>query len=328
MVKLIGSWLEPRQASVVVGGTRSKPFLIKDMVFQGTVLGPQLWNLFFEDAKRAINEFMYDEIIFADDLNAYKILPGGTSNDVAIKAIDSVQQELHRWGEANQVTFDPTKESKHILCSSDPFGADFKLLGVEFDCGLKMTSAVRSLVNKVKWKSKMLLRSRRSFNIVDLVLQYKQQVLSFIEYRSPALYHATATVLKQLDKTQDSFLRELGIDSIAALMDFNLAPLSMRRDIALLGMLHRAALGNGPPQLREMFKRRIGSLKLVDPLEGRQPTILMRRSIWGLVRVYNTLGASLQCSAVKYFQMHLQERAKSIVSKGLLADWSSLYSPR
>ena len=111
-------------------------------------------------------------------------------------------------------------------------------------------------------------------------------------------------------------------------MDYNLAPLSMRRDIALLGMLHRAALGNGPPQLREMFRRRTGSLKLVDPLEGRQPTILMRRSIWGLVRVYNTLGASLQCSAVKYFQGHLQERAKSIVSKGLLADWSSLYSPR
>ena len=47
LVKLIGSWLEPRQASVVIGGTTSKPFLIKDMVFQGTVLGPQLWNLFF-----------------------------------------------------------------------------------------------------------------------------------------------------------------------------------------------------------------------------------------------------------------------------------------
>ena len=40
LVKLIGSWLEPRRASVVVGGTTSKPFLIKDMVFQGTVVGP------------------------------------------------------------------------------------------------------------------------------------------------------------------------------------------------------------------------------------------------------------------------------------------------
>ena len=52
LVKVISSWLEPRQASVVVGGRKSKAFLIKDMIFQGTVLGPQLWSLFFEDAKK------------------------------------------------------------------------------------------------------------------------------------------------------------------------------------------------------------------------------------------------------------------------------------
>ena len=40
------------------------------MVFQGTMLVPQLWNLFFEDAANAIKEFFYEEVIFADDLNA------------------------------------------------------------------------------------------------------------------------------------------------------------------------------------------------------------------------------------------------------------------
>ena len=63
LVKAIGSWLEPRQASVVAGGMKSKAFLIKDMIFQGTVLGPQLWNLRFGDATKAINEFMYEEIV-------------------------------------------------------------------------------------------------------------------------------------------------------------------------------------------------------------------------------------------------------------------------
>ena len=164
-----------------------------------------------------------------------------------MEAIDKVQKELHRWGEANQVTFDATKESKHVFSRTDPLGPDFKLLGVIFDCGMEMTSAVQQLVGEVRWKSKMLLRSRRSFNTVDLIVQYKQQVLFFIEYRTPALYHATASVLGQLHRTQDSFLRELGIDRAAALMDFNLAPLSMRRDIALLGMLHRAALRDGSP---------------------------------------------------------------------------------
>ena len=64
-------------------------------------------------------------------------------------------------------------------------------------------------------------------------MHFKQRVLGFVECRTPAIYHATTTVLNQLDRTQDNFFRELGIDSTAALMDFNLAPLSMRRDIAL-----------------------------------------------------------------------------------------------
>ena len=175
------------------------------MVYQGTVLGPQLWNLFFEDAAKAIQEFLFEEVIYADDLNAFKILPSSTPNDAALKAIDNVQNELHQWGAANQVCFDANKESKHVLSLTDPFGPDFKLLGVIFDCGLEMTNAVHGLVSKVKWKSKTLLRSRRSFGTVDLVLQYKQQILSYIEYRNPAIYHATATVLNQLDRTQDNF---------------------------------------------------------------------------------------------------------------------------
>ena len=105
LVKLIGSWLEPREATVVVDGARSSPFHIQDMVFQGTVLGPQLWNLFFQDAATAIKEHLYEEGIFADDLNAYKVVPSTTSLHAAMQSVDNVQAELHRWGSANQVTF-------------------------------------------------------------------------------------------------------------------------------------------------------------------------------------------------------------------------------
>ena len=107
----------------------------------------------------------------------------------------------------------------------------------------------------------MLLRSRRSFSVEDLVLRYKQQVLSYIGYRSAAIHHATNTVLNRIDKLQDKFLLELGIAREAVIIDFSLALLSMRRDIAVLGHLHRSALGEGPAQFRKLFKRRPGSLK-------------------------------------------------------------------
>ena len=151
----------------------------------------------------------------------------------------------------------------------------------------------------------MLLRSRRSFTTEDLVIQYKQQVLSYIEYRTPAIYHATKTVLSRLEKQQDRFLLELGITREAALMDFKLAPLSMRRDIAMLGILHRAAIEDGPEHFREYFRRRSGSLKLESPSATNTVSLLCKRSIWGLIRVYNTLGSTLQCASVRDFQTHL-----------------------
>ena len=215
-----------------------------------------------------------------------------------------------------------------MLSRTDPYGPNFKLLGVIFDCRLFMDDAVRAVTAKVKWTLQMLLRSRRSFTTQDLVIQYKQQVLSCIEYRTGAIYQATTSVLRQLDRTLDRFLRELGITRKAALFDFHLAPLCMRRDIALLGLLHRAAIGEGPVQFRTHFKRRVGSLRMLDPLENKSASRLMRRSLWGLVRVYNTLGGTLQCQTVKDIQHYLQDRARRIVSKNLLQDWGALYSPR
>ena len=172
--------------------------------------------------------------MYADDLNAYKELLGSTANEKAIEAVDKVQAELHAWGEANQVVFDPAKESKHALSRTDPQGPNFKQLGIEFDCRLLMADAVRSLVSSTRWKLKMLLRARRYYNLDDMLLQYKQQVLSYIEYWTPAIYDATATVLGKLDRLQDVFLNEFGISREDALMVFNLAPLPIRRDIAIL----------------------------------------------------------------------------------------------
>ena len=216
-----------------------------------------------------------------------------------------------------------------MLSRTDPFGPNFKLLGIEYDCRLFMTDAVRSLVGKVRWKLKMLLRAKRFYSLEDLMIQYKQQILSYLEYRTPAIYHATSTVLGRVDRLQGSFLRELGVSSEDALLHFNLAPLSTRRDVALLGLLHRAAIGGGPPQLRALFKRRVGSLRLFDPLEGCEVSLLMGRSIWSLVRVYNKLGSALACCEVKGFQSLLQDRLKSIASKKLNPDsWGKTYSPR
>ena len=100
------------------------------------------------------------------------------------------QEELHEWGRANQVVFDASKESMHILSRTHAHGNSFDLLGVRFDCKLIMSESVLDLARSCRWKLKALLRTRQFHTGSQLVLLYKAQILSFIEYRTAATYHA------------------------------------------------------------------------------------------------------------------------------------------
>ena len=46
------AYLDHRYGYVAVGNELSDKILLQDMVFQGTVLGPTLWNVFFADISR------------------------------------------------------------------------------------------------------------------------------------------------------------------------------------------------------------------------------------------------------------------------------------
>ena len=80
IVDVLASWVRQRTARVVVGGKQSPVFSFSEMVYQGTVLGPVLWKLFYEDARRAIEEWLLEEIVHADDLNAYRQFPVSKSS--------------------------------------------------------------------------------------------------------------------------------------------------------------------------------------------------------------------------------------------------------
>ena len=163
-----------------------------------------------------------------------------------------------------------------------------------------------------------------------------------MEYRTPALYHATCTALQPLDKVQERFLRQAGVTELEALMHFNLAPLSTRRDTAMLGLIHRTVLRKGPEHFQKLFvlkqstgvhqtrlegRRQRHGRQLEDP---RNSTHLncVRRSALGLVAVYNLLPAAVVANeTVKEFQTGLQELLKERAQEGC-EDWIQTFSPR
>eukprot|EP00973_Karenia_brevis_P079259 10997662-Karenia_brevis.AAC.1 len=133
------------------------------MVFQGTVLGPPLWNTYYSDASAAIRAQSFDEAVFADDLNCFRTYARVCSNENIFADLRACQNALHRWGEANQVVFEPTKESLHILDRCSPAGDQFKILSVVFDTKLTMHEAVHTFSVEANWRLKTLLRARRFY---------------------------------------------------------------------------------------------------------------------------------------------------------------------
>ena len=169
---------------------------------------------------------------------------------------------------------------------------------------------------------------------------YKAHVLSYIEYKTPAIYHACAAVLDNVDAVQRRFLNEIGVDDITALQSFNLAPLRTRRDIAMLGVIQRAALDKGPLQLRQLFPpervigRRSGRIALArhnrqrEVLLGQNDLQMMDRSAFALVRIYNRLPQHLiDTTSISVFQAKLQKIVKARAQQGD-ADWMDTFSPR
>ena len=89
--------------------------------------------------------------------------------------------------------------------------------------------------------------------MIELFRLYKSQILSYIESFTPALYHASASVLQRIDRTQLRFIRKISCTEPRALLQFRLTSLESRRDICVFDMLHRIVLGLAPPQAAVLF---------------------------------------------------------------------------
>jgi hypothetical protein len=189
-----------------------------------------------------------------------------------------------------------------------------------------MEAAVNEVVVEAGWKLKMVIRTKRFYTDGELIVLYKTHLLAYIEYRTPAVYHATREILARLDRVQTKFLQDVGIGATEALIQFNLAPLSTRRDIAMLGVIHRSKLGKGPRHFRNFFKRGVSG-KLDDPRKSVGGD-LVKRSALGLIAVYNLLPEHCtKQKTVREFQKTLQQLVKNRATCGA-EDWINTLSPR
>jgi hypothetical protein len=338
LVQFFSSFLAPREAKVVVNGKSSAPYCIKNQVYQGTVLGPPLWNVFFSDVSSAIQS-SWTEAKFADDLNVFRAFDYGDDNGEILRELGVCQQSIHDWGRANRVTFDASKEHTVVLSKTEPFGDTFRFLGPLIDCKLTMAEEVDRIRGKACPKVKAILRTRMFYNIASLISQFKAHALPHIEGSIGAIFHASSTHLNRVDAIQSSFLRELGTSDGDAFLQYNLAPTKLRRNIAALGLLHKINLGKAPKAFQDFFPRagqkvtrntRLSThrhtMQIHDYCDGSQ-AVQFQQSLFGLVKVYNLLPQMVvEKTTVKAFQTSLTKMARTYCEKGQC--FHNLYCPR
>ena len=130
------------------------------------------------------------------------------------------------------------------------------------------------------------------------------------------------------------------MSEVEALVKFRLAPLCTRRDIAMLGVIHRSVLGRGPPHFAKYIRlaerphrgtrqsEHAHRMQVCSIIDGTQKAIA-RRSLLGLLDVYNLLPASVveRSASVQCFQKVLQELVTECAAAGT-DGWQRLLSPR
>ena len=334
----IKDYLAPRSAVVLVQGVQSTPFFIDNQLFQGTVLGPPLWNTFFKSIDTPILEKAFRGAKFADDLTAYKNFESSTPNAEILDKLRDVQIHVHSWGHKHRVTFDAAKEHFCILHRADCCGEAFKLLGTLVDPKLIMEDEVNRIRRKCRPKIKAILATRYVYSVKDLVRQFKAHVWCILEASNIAIYHTSISHLESLDVLQTEFLRDIGLTEETAFLEHNMAPLKLRRDIGALGLLHKIQLGDAHPDFGNLFARKTCEF-ITNTRHGRRRhgkqfeeiagnSLFFRRSLFGAVRVYNVLPECVvNASSVSTFQQLLTKDARSICQQGGTV-WKNMYCCR
>ena len=192
----LNSYLARQIGRVAIGGVLSDLVALDDMVFQGTVIGPVLWNTFFSSVTDAAVWHDGTPEIFADDLAVYKCYDKNDDSQTVKENLRRTRLKIHNWGRQHRVEFDNTKEHVAILHPAVGVGEDFKYLGCLIDCYLRMSAAVDHIVSWARPKIKELLRTRGIYDCETMLQQYKTHIWGGTEYANGAILHACDTVLQ------------------------------------------------------------------------------------------------------------------------------------
>ena len=147
------------------------------------------------------------------------------------------------WGRRNRVCFDASKEQFEVLhprCGSE---VDFRIFGTFLDGKLRMKPCIEKMMAKISGKIESILKLKSIYSKAQMISVTLSHVWSVMEFHTCSILLASHTELDKLDRAQRWFLHELALGDSEALLEYGMAPPSIRRRVRLLGFIHKPVLG-------------------------------------------------------------------------------------
>ncbi|KAG0715070.1 RNA-directed DNA polymerase from mobile element jockey [Chionoecetes opilio] len=251
LLQLIQDYLQDRTLRVVINGHTSSQQPIHASVPQGSVLGPLLWNVYFNDILQLIPEAQ----AYADDCTLAFPCDRRDWQDTVCRinlALDNIVTWSIRW----QVSLVPDKTQALLISRrqditnlpapdirlegrSLPLQRSISILEVEFDAGLTFTSHARRVAKNSAWRLSCVRRISHLLDAKGVEVLYKAQVRPLMEYSPLAWSSCPPSYLATLDRVQRRAQR-LASDKRPHHAPDSFQPLQKRRDVAGLCVMHKA----------------------------------------------------------------------------------------
>ena len=186
------NFLDNRTQRVVISNTYSQPVEVSSGVPQGSVIGPLMFNMFFDGITSCTAPLENDGSIclFADDAKLY------SSNDIKLQ---SALNLLHTWTLNHQLNLAPNKcfllklqkpnsistSSLHLNGQLLQLTHKIKDLGIIISDNLKWAQHINFVYSKASSRSFHLLKSFKTRNISTLIKLFKTYVRPHLEFNTP-----------------------------------------------------------------------------------------------------------------------------------------------
>ncbi|KAJ8713483.1 hypothetical protein PYW07_013853 [Mythimna separata] len=267
LIKWIKDFLSERSLRVVVDGCSSEPMWTNAGVPQGSVLSATLFLLHIDDLLiPGIYGYADDSTVVERYLpltRASKELIQSEREAMVERTNDSLQA-VSKWGEANLVGFNAAKTQACLFTAKrSPFTLApafrnvslectdrLQLLGVDISSDLNFERSIESKAKIAARKLGVLAKVRRYFTSGQLLMLFKAQVRSCVEYCSHIWAGAAKCHLAALDSVERRAKRLIGDPD---LVKTNLQSLEHRRRVASLSVFYRMHFGECARELHELI---------------------------------------------------------------------------